>query len=682
MTVRQQYFPMTGGLNLVSPVTQMKEGELISCLNYEVGVDGGYRRMDGYERFDGQPSPSSSTFTRVDFNTGVTAITTGQQVTQLVSGATGYVLQDATVDTGSFATNDAVGHIALGRTTGTFDATNALQVSAATVATATSVKSEGDGGTLALTKAYGILAIEDARAQINAVTGSGSILGVAEHNNVLYAFRANVGGTAVDIYKSSSAGWVQVVLGETIDFTAGTAEYAVGETLTGAISTQTAQIDKVIVQSGDWSTNDAVGYLVLSSVSGAFQAETGTSASGSATLSGDSTPITLNTGGRYDFATHNFGGNTGTTYLYGCDGVNNAFEFDGTVYTPIRTGMAVDAPQHIVPHKYHLFLSFAGGSLQHSATGDPLSWNVILGASEIGLGDEITALQSIQGGSLAVYTDGKTEVLYGASTADWELRLITEDAGAKEWSNQYISTPIILTDVGLIALTPTQAYGDFQANTFSQKIRPRVLRQKDKVIASCRIKGKNQYRVFFNDKTGLIATFNNFQLSGLSEFTLADQITCVHTTESGGVYGGSDDGFVYQLEKGNSFDDTPLDYGLSTAFNFINQPSVLKRYRLLEFDLEVGGDVSLSIKPLFEFGSTSFPSHRAINVTNSGGGGIWGGGVWGEATWGGQIILDNRVSLEATSKNMSIIIYGTTQYEPAHTIHGAIIHYTPRRRIR
>ncbi len=687
MAVRQQYFPMAGGLDLVSPVTQIKEGELMACLNYEVGVDGGYHRMDGYERFDGQPSPTDSSFIRVDFSTGLAAITTGQLVTQLVSGATGYVLEDATVDSGAFSTNDAAGHIALGRVTGTFNSTNALQVSAVTVATANQARPLGDGGSLALSKAYRILAIEDARAQISAVAGSGSVLGVVQYgakpNDDVYAFRATVGGTAVDIYKSSATGWVQIVLGETIEFTAGTTAFVKGETLTGSVSTETALIDNVILQSGGWATNDAAGYMVISSVSGAFQAEAGTSATGSATLSGDATPITLNTGGRYDFTTHNFSGNTGTTRMYGCDGVNPAFEFDGTVYTPIRTGMALDAPQHIVAHKYHLFLSFAGGSLQHSATGDPLSWNVILGAAELALGDDITALQSIQGGSLALYTDGKTQVLYGTSVADWELRLITEDAGAMEWSNQYISSPIILTDVGLVALNPTQAYGDFQANSFSQKIRPRFFTKKDKAVASCRIKGKNQYRIFFSDKTGITATFNNFQLSGLAEFTLAHQVTCIQSPDHcDSIYAGSEDGFVYEMETGNSFDDEALHYGLSTAFNFINQPSVLKRYRLLEFDMQSDGDVNFAVKPLFEFGSRDFPSHRRIDVADSGGGGIWGGGAWGESTWGGQVILDNRVSLEATSKNMSIIIYGSTRYDPAHTIHGAIIHYTPRRRIR
>lgn len=42
-----------GGLDMVTPVQNSAPGTLIDCLNYEVGPIKGYRRIDGYERFDG-----------------------------------------------------------------------------------------------------------------------------------------------------------------------------------------------------------------------------------------------------------------------------------------------------------------------------------------------------------------------------------------------------------------------------------------------------------------------------------------------------------------------------------------------------------------------------------------------------------------------------------------------------
>lgn len=44
---------MNGGLDLVSPPLLAEPGVLIDCLNYEMTAYTGYRRVDGYERYDG-----------------------------------------------------------------------------------------------------------------------------------------------------------------------------------------------------------------------------------------------------------------------------------------------------------------------------------------------------------------------------------------------------------------------------------------------------------------------------------------------------------------------------------------------------------------------------------------------------------------------------------------------------
>jgi hypothetical protein len=58
MSRRTDYFPLSGGENHSTPHLSIPPGELSASLNYEVHSEGGYRRVDGFERFDGQPSPS------------------------------------------------------------------------------------------------------------------------------------------------------------------------------------------------------------------------------------------------------------------------------------------------------------------------------------------------------------------------------------------------------------------------------------------------------------------------------------------------------------------------------------------------------------------------------------------------------------------------------------------------
>ena len=52
--VKSFYFPLGGGLDLLTPAIQMQPGKVFDSQNYEPEVSGGYRRVDGYERVDGR----------------------------------------------------------------------------------------------------------------------------------------------------------------------------------------------------------------------------------------------------------------------------------------------------------------------------------------------------------------------------------------------------------------------------------------------------------------------------------------------------------------------------------------------------------------------------------------------------------------------------------------------------
>ena len=63
--LKSNYFPFEGGINMVDPALSMRPGELVAANNFEVDVRGRYRRLDGYERFDGQTLPSDITIYRI-----------------------------------------------------------------------------------------------------------------------------------------------------------------------------------------------------------------------------------------------------------------------------------------------------------------------------------------------------------------------------------------------------------------------------------------------------------------------------------------------------------------------------------------------------------------------------------------------------------------------------------------
>ena len=54
-------FLLRGGLDLVSPPLAIQPGRMWACLNLEP-VEAGYRRIRGYERYSGRPSPSDALY--------------------------------------------------------------------------------------------------------------------------------------------------------------------------------------------------------------------------------------------------------------------------------------------------------------------------------------------------------------------------------------------------------------------------------------------------------------------------------------------------------------------------------------------------------------------------------------------------------------------------------------------
>ena len=93
MAQQSEFFPLGGGLDLITPAISIEPGALIATDNYEADPRG-YARTGGYERFDGQQMPSTASYWYLNFDAGTVEITEGQTVAGEGSGATGVALID------------------------------------------------------------------------------------------------------------------------------------------------------------------------------------------------------------------------------------------------------------------------------------------------------------------------------------------------------------------------------------------------------------------------------------------------------------------------------------------------------------------------------------------------------------------------------------------------------------
>jgi hypothetical protein len=112
MSRKTQYYPLKGGINTETPALSVPSGQLIDALNYEPVTEGGYRRIDGYERYDGRPLASTVVYHTIPFDTGLNAPNIGDIVLGDASFAHAAVV-DVVVTSGAWATNDAVGYFAV-----------------------------------------------------------------------------------------------------------------------------------------------------------------------------------------------------------------------------------------------------------------------------------------------------------------------------------------------------------------------------------------------------------------------------------------------------------------------------------------------------------------------------------------------------------------------------------------
>lgn len=674
--VQYDLIRLEGGLDQVTPVLSLPPGVVRRSANFECSITGGYTRIAGYERYDGRPNPSDANYNILICDTPQN-LSVGNTVTNTPGSATGVII--AVTDT----------YVVITKETGTFAAGEPLKVGGVLKATITLVQGISADGLLDAT--YKGLAADTYRVDIAAVPGSGSILGVVYYLNVVYAWRNNAAGTAAELYKSTSGGWVKVTLGKTLAFTTGTAIINDGDTVTGATSGATGVVARVSVQSGTWSSGDAAGILVLSSTTGTFSAGEFLKVGGvnKATGSGAATQITLAPGGRYECVIANFGGGTANYKVYGCDGVNKAFEFNGTTYVPISTGMAVDTPLHIAFHKQHLFLSF-GASLQFSALGDPYQWDPILGAGELAMNDNITNVLPLPGdqssGALGVYTRNDTSVLYGTSSANFTLSIFNTGTGGIPYTVQNLDQAYILDDRGVMTIGTSLNFGNFLTASLTMNIRPYIQVRRNLASGSLVNREKGQYRLFFSDTYALYMTILNGKVLGSMPVQFNHPVTCCVEGETpdgtATSFFGSTNGMVYRLDAGTSFDGDIIPANINLIYNPTGSPRVLKRYR--KASVEVTGDSYAEFQFGYDLGYRTQSINQPLDATYTSDlrSTYWDSFTWDNFVWDGADLLPSEIQVNGTAENMAIRIASSSNIVEPFTVNSIIVHYTPRRGLR
>jgi hypothetical protein len=253
-------FVLDGGLDLISSQMMKKPGAIIAGSGVEmVGGKQGYRRPSGYERCcdDILPSETEVLFFEIKTPTGVGEILVDELFTSgtkkcrsldaIVSPTAGDVIAVATHSTG-WAVDDVL--------TGT---ANGFTV--ALIVTDTS------DYTTAELQAYIVQAIEQTRANVPEITGTGTVAGGFRLRGKNYVFRDG------KLLRGDAYAWTEIDMPQVMYFDEGVEEFEAGDVITDG--TRTATVISITAQAGAWNYSyDAIdqsnGYITTIDASGAF----------------------------------------------------------------------------------------------------------------------------------------------------------------------------------------------------------------------------------------------------------------------------------------------------------------------------------------------------------------------------------------------------------------------------
>ena len=680
---------LTGGLNLVHSALKIKPGELLVVKNYEpYFIDGAYKRVGGFERFDGRPAPHEAEYWKVTF-TGIQngPFIVGNPITA-DTGESGIVARYELTDAegnGYFIITDLSDNVE----------SDLTWTQGATTATATS-SADYEGEQDEDEHDTSRLAAENIRrVLIESVGGSactGPVLGVWIYNNTVYAFRNDITETKAILWKQTDNGWIEVQLGYKLRFESGTTEILEGDTITGASSGASCVVARVVQTDGYWSGNDAEGYLITSEItSGPFTDGENLQVSASTVAAAKSTGAqetqTINPGGDYKFRNYNFGGHTKTHRMYGVSGVDYGFEFDGTTFVQIETGMIIDTPINVGVHRGHLMYSFEGGSLQLSGKNAGLSFTPVTGANELLAGDEITGFIEEIGDSTFVFTRNQTYVLTGFVQENISLKLHNFETGALANTMQRIGRTIYLDDRGFTQLPATDTYGDFASNQISMKVDPLVqdFLKLSTVQKSVIHRGKSLYRCFFSNNEAIVIGFSGNKVNGITTIDYGKEITATCNGEINGlerVFIGDSDGFVYETDVGRNFDGEEIEAYCVTAYHFAGEPEVNKRWRDMILYIEGEGRSTLEVSADYNYNEAPQNFEVLMDRAEFLGGGRYGISRHGDFIYSAASKSDIRVPMNSHARNASFIIYHRSAAELPHILYNMQFHVSKRKIIR
>ena len=686
MPTNRQTFPIEFRGGLVTNISPLQQGINMPgsariLRNYEPSVEGGYRRIQGYDKYDSDIIPPyGAPVVHGDGQSGTTLIVANirkspeaDDVFSLTSGAvkgasqTGTTLIADGFDVAPSA-NDTF-TIAGDTTVYTVSAATALSgtTSTLTISPAITVaKTPADNAVLSFryTIATGGVSFNDTTNRATLTIDQTMVVNPSNGDSVTFvSTNSNHLALGCGVFIDS----VIVARNESVYKTTGSGYSLINVPSYGTVLVNGAsQSGSSLVVDGLDATPQIGDVFKIAGVDLIYTlTATPTVTSGGATLAidpaldsapADNAAITFlstsrETAGKTRFARYNY---SGTEKIAIVDGTNVPALYDRNIFTALNDAPAdVSAAGFVVNFKNHLFFG-KDNLVTFTAPYTDNDFTAANGSGTISVGANVTGLVVFRQ-QLVIFTESSIFQLVGNTIGDFALQPITLDIGCiDEDTIQEVGGDVMfLAPDGLRLLSGTDRIGDFGLAVVSKPIQKEVTEfiTRHTSFTSVVIREKSQYRLLgYNtnitqeNAQGILGTqFAGQGGEGMAWAELRGIRAYVSDSRfyqnAETIVFANDDGYLYQMESGNSFGGGNIQTTFATPFMPINDPRVRKTFYKMFLYTDPQGSVSFETSLKLDFDQKNSIQPTQISFNNTTGTVAF----FGQATFGSTAVYSNKL---------------------------------------
>ena len=641
-------FPLEGGLVLNKPTMAMAAGEALELQNFEPDINGGYRRINGFAKYNANIVPQTSASTEpillsAFYNDEIIAAR-GTNIFRSTNGSTalngGENASDTTITVDSTTDFSTAGTIIIGTEQITYTGKTSTTFTGCTRgANSTSAASHSDDATV--TQYW--TSIDSSRTSAGVYTfakfnfdGTEKLV-VADGNNNPTIF--NTSFSATDINPTTGTGEVTQLVEDIASGTgmAGASGIIKVKSTTNFSSSGSLLIgEEIFTYTGKQSTSSDVSFTGVTRAQGGTDAQDYTS---------------------------------GTAVQ--------------DLFPP-----AVQGAKFVAVFKDLLFFAGMSSNPQEvvfSVQFEPTNYSAALGGGSFRVDDEITGLKVFRE-ELFIFCKTRIFKLVGSSFANFVVSPVTRNIGCinGQTIQEFAGDLIFLAPDGLRTVAGTARIGDVELGTISTPVQSFI---NDNIanadgFRSLVIPNKTQYRVFFS-KTGVNQNITNglicsmrgqqFEFAKLLGIKPNSSDTLVEVAGTTIVHGGHD-GYVYQQETGNDFDGTSIDGKYRSPDLNFGDAGIRKHMHkvLLSYKPEAAINADLLLR--YDFEDPDSPRPNAYSLSASSVVAIYGSATYGSATYGGQTEPLVRQSVEGSGFTVAVRVNDNGTSAP-YSLRGVGLEY-------